>query len=678
MEGFLQNELNQFESYSYNIEVCMYDSSTGAKSRAPYPEGSGIIITKTGITSNYFMERLEILSVLSNPVNSTNVVSSNMIIREPNGVTFLDKLTTAAAMLGWKNLTEVRYYLGIYFNGWKQDGSPSTKISKSEWKIAFGSVGTEIDSTGSTYTINFTVENMAPLQTDERGVSRQKNVEVKETLEDTAKETGKALTKQFEHENTQNNPYKEPSVTHEVKLAKDIREQMFKMPINVASGTDTTPTASDQKHYNILFSGENINEALIKTVSDGIGVAPFLLPNMASDGTVDVSKGPSTNYPKLLVVHKDVDLVSHDPSTNSYNKKVTHTVGTYATPTLETMPPNASQQQMQAKAQSYISNGLLKKRYDYIFTGKNTEVIDAKLDFNNLYSMMIAMYQTDASKQPYATTEEYFNFETQSSSNRNLASTIGTSNQSSPTTPFNSGGRNMLMEEIGLNPNVLMSLKIKIAPIALPEKLRSGVGTNKEPTHMKQKAALAEHYGRGYMQRLFQHNGGTGEGTALFNISLSIRGDPFWIGTTNLDEVIDDPTKNRQDRANFTLGEHMFWFEFYTPATYDINTGLPLNVRNVMFSGVYKVNSLVSIFEGGKFTQTLEAIRDVTTLTANLNETSTVNTEGVGQGTGTQPNAPPTFPNQTTQPARPPEFPGGSNFVPTVNPTQPAPPIQGF
>lgn len=111
-----------------------------------------------------------------------------------------------------------------------------------------------------------------------------------------------------------------------------------------------------------------------------------------------------------------------------------------------------------------------------------------------------------------------------------------------------------------------------------------------------------------------------GHDTDLLKINIEIRGDPFWLGESDVQifNRLDAGgnaalSKINPQSANFLYGENSFFLTFKTPQNYDESTGF-VNLQTAdLFVGVYAVNTIVHSFSDGKFTQKIEAIRDIQT-----------------------------------------------------------------
>jgi hypothetical protein len=104
----------------------------------------------------------------------------------------------------------------------------------------------------------------------------------------------------------------------------------------------------------------------------------------------------------------------------------------------------------------------------------------------------------------------------------------------------------------------------------------------------------------------------------MVRMDLEIRGDPYWLGFSNLDELVyinkgtvPDPTI-RTAAAWWFGGDVGYVFSLQTGTSYDESTGfMNFNDKTVMWNGYWKVLRVKSIFKNGTFSQTLHSNRDI-------------------------------------------------------------------
>ena len=102
--------------------------------------------------------------------------------------------------------------------------------------------------------------------------------------------------------------------------------------------------------------------------------------------------------------------------------------------------------------------------------------------------------------------------------------------------------------------------------------------------------------------------------TDLLNIDIEIKGDPFWLGLSNLSKRYrQTAAKGIIKFAAYDKGSNMFWLNINTPNEPNEITG-EMSFEDVpSISGIYVVDKVISSFRGGMFTQSLSARRDTGT-----------------------------------------------------------------
>jgi hypothetical protein len=113
------------------------------------------------------------------------------------------------------------------------------------------------------------------------------------------------------------------------------------------------------------------------------------------------------------------------------------------------------------------------------------------------------------------------------------------------------------------------------------------------------------------MQNLYDKN-------QMVEIELEIRGDPWWIGMSNLEQNeysyklgTTTGTAVNVTQADFLRGENFLLLSFKTGSNYDESTGfMKFNTSSSYFNGFYAVLEVDNNFENGRFTQTLKAYKE--------------------------------------------------------------------
>jgi len=215
------------------------------------------------------------------------------------------------------------------------------------------------------------------------------------------------------------------------------------------------------------------------------------------------------------------------------------------------------------------------KVYNYIYTGKNTDILKFNLDFDNRFVTAI-------------TNDEFRN---------NASTALSKQDGSTPEKPaapeVPQGGAKPKKQSRGYNPLV---------------------GRNSVRSNQDYKGGGGEETSEHRAARVF-HDAIT-FGQDLQNIEMDIIGDPYWLTGNGLGNYTAPPVPGfqniRQDGSvNYQNGEVDMAINFRTPIDINQTTGL-YNMAvagSAQFSGIYRVQKVIHRFQNGQFTQTIKANR---------------------------------------------------------------------
>ena len=107
----------------------------------------------------------------------------------------------------------------------------------------------------------------------------------------------------------------------------------------------------------------------------------------------------------------------------------------------------------------------------------------------------------------------------------------------------------------------------------------------------------------------------------MINIELEIRGDPYWLGHSNIDVTSKVPTSLQQlsnDYAEYLGGDNLFYLSFRSGQAPDEQTGfMQFTTNNQFVDGFYSVIEVKNTFSNGRFTQVLKSFKDTFSQTGN-------------------------------------------------------------
>jgi hypothetical protein len=109
---------------------------------------------------------------------------------------------------------------------------------------------------------------------------------------------------------------------------------------------------------------------------------------------------------------------------------------------------------------------------------------------------------------------------------------------------------------------------------------------------------------------------------AFMEIELEIRGDPYWMGQSNIRQngIAASFGEDRGDPnfANYMTNDQMLILTFRSGENYNEETGMmEFSTNSEFFNGAYRVNNVTNSFKNGSFTQTLQCGKDIFTQKVN-------------------------------------------------------------
>lgn len=342
---------------------------------------------------------------------------------------------------------------------------------------------------------------------------------------------------------------------------------------NSSSTASSGGKATDPKSAGADFTKSffNINAGTaITTVLNNMIINSTYITNQLENSETKVKDAKTVSNPDSLSkaignknvqwfkITTKVELKKYDSRRGHNAKKITYMVNPYTH--FNASSPDAPKSQPRSAV----------KRYEYIYTGKNSDIIDFTLDFNKLFSTLAV---TDRSKQ--------------------LA--------------FNTNPGAGSTNNVNGKAEILQNYSITPTQVILNSGLQSTLtGGSNETSSTQQAATLAE-------------NIYTGSAGDMLQLNLRIVGDPQFI---KQDEILFSQSSLKNNKGQFVdreggslamdTSEIFCWVEFKTPVDIDEQTGLVRKDsiwKSVYFSGFYKILKVTNEFRQGKFIQELMLVR---------------------------------------------------------------------
>lgn len=572
---------------------------------------------------------------------STNVFSINFKITEPYSMgTFFLALQQAAQNAGQPNYLQAPYLLSIDFRGNTETGAMSTP-PKTARRIPFKFRNTSMSVTesGSVYACDCYPWNIGAEDVQHSRIPKDvavKGKTVQEILQTGEKSLQSVINQAKANEKTNSNKVAVPDQIL-ILFPTDPSSAGTSGTTGTTGGSATTSTAPtdlakklgvtqvilpNSKNAVLVQDAASVNElgkASLGLSDSRKGDAAFPQDNKAA--SQDPSKGvirannfidPTTGDFRFsqktdiktaineVLLNSDyvkkaltagvvddkgqrqwwrIDVQQYNISTNANDKytgvkpKLTvyrvipFTVHTSSGP----MPPNTKAPGMTKLGKECV------KVYNYIYTGKNVDIIKFNLDFKMSFLTTLGQAGLDAS-QDVKTVVDEGGAEAQTSAPKIGGLGLGNAPQKN-TTP--TGNKNV--------------------KVANSSDGKGGGGREDQATRSA---------------RLF-HDAISMQ-SEMTNLEMEILGDPYYIVQSGTGNYTSKQTEHQNLNADHTMnyqnGEVHIMINFRTPVDLNQSTGLynfgsAATAPNLMWSGLYRVVSVTSKFKGGEFRQTIKAVR---------------------------------------------------------------------
>lgn len=649
--NYLPNPLNQFDTYTYNISLYMIRPDSVAFMEDNITNGRARLIADNARLANYNINDLEQQYVVGhNKVRSTFGNRFSMTIAEANGVTLLDTLRRLSNELGILDHKLAIYLIRIEFNGRLPNGASRKYPQVFYWPVTIRDFQFTVDQGGTHYHIqavenstnaysylNNVIKNQITIQATTVGdffdkFIREVNLSAADAI---AFSTDQLYPDEFEIEFDESisswKQWEFQALTEEetqngINIISAGPGGERQLQITVPNGTNLTDLVNvilslTKEYKNILLSGNSSREFARENPNQDI----------------------SSTLAELPVFHKiiaNLEYNDYDILRGEYVKTITYRVIPYIIAD-EILSPTAyvagiADAKIQASRVANIrQSGLLRKRYDYIFTGKNTEVLEFDIKFDRAY-FYVTPYgggqfgepntQTPVNSQAPSAVVARFQEEANrirqdiSGINRQKAKTSAqVSSQASP-------GNQIQLDQLlsGIDKQFKQSIaELRNAADKFTKELQETSGYSPEEIALRLRFAQdvinddditgSDNDNRGGLLRFGALQANIDNPADLVKIEIGIRGDPYWLGKPN--SFYNTGLQNGDNLADFERGTNGFFLDMNLPQPNEDADGRRKPSSEYEVSGYYTVRDVISRYKDGQFTMYLGAVRDLGTNT---------------------------------------------------------------
>lgn len=650
--GILDNPLNPYAAPTYHFRLFV----TGPGG------GSEVTIAETGKTG-FNIKDVKISGYYGpNPTTrNTNQTSLTITVVETMGASFLDGLVVAHQRVGTTNYQKAFYFLELYFLGYKETGEIVNPIveglpsgGKWKWKIVVSNIDTHLNEGGATYSMQCTIIHDEALN--------QEWLKTSEPYAIKSKKVGEFFTKLSEALNKSIvRNYKEQLTKYTFKLhsyAGMPNPENFELIETEQNRNDTYRSRAmsegdrDMWLANII-RGQNITELceqICGVSKQGRNLAIF----GKQEG--DDNKPPEGEF-RTGVFYRAYPEVKHGDfhvATGNYKREVTFHIKPFRSMATQLHPKESGKQNVGKAVEQ--AKPVTRKRYDYIFTGLNTDVINFDIKFNTAWQAALPRFGGFEYFNDMAQTHAMYDkkgaeavkaFKQSVSTAQNAASNIGQIDKALDTNKLGVDGKQLditgdarlsgvLNQFKGFDQNTLSGENTKqLAAMKqvqdsnnakygqlgangsnfVEDDLSYGQGVETFISFAQSAEGARRAAGAG-MSGPHGSRGRSVYGSLLEQlydpsmfqvIDLTIRGDPFWLGDAYEQMFTDAPPG--KDAPDWTAGDTYFSLIFKYPNGVHEDSGTVQFRNDQTYTGIYRMATIESIFQDGMFTQILHATR---------------------------------------------------------------------
>ena len=397
------NILDNYENPTYHFKL--YMMSPGAVAAREFGNNSSaerIVIAESGV-SPVGIDDVEITTTgsISKEAGTGIATRFSFTLMEPFGVTLIDQIQRAAYYLGISNFQKFPMYLELTFKARKFGGetintgnySPENDPAQRKfafddplknmtwtWPIQLVNMAMNVTTGGTVYALEAVPFAEHAYTNESSDLEEAVNIEAS-TVGEFFDGLQAALNKR-EADKTETSQYIQND-QYQFFLDEDIYKAKI-VPLTEQEKENRAATYKE-KGDKMVFAFQ-AGTSIDKIVRNILTLTPYFQKDVLSTDDPD-SPGQSQQneraiYQKLWRVVADTDVGGYDTNRNDYQKIFKYLIIPWTATTVQSPSNMTAVATDQERVDSHRRRGLIKKVYNYIYTGLNDQVFDFELNFN--------------------------------------------------------------------------------------------------------------------------------------------------------------------------------------------------------------------------------------------------------------------------------------------------------
>ena len=671
------NVLNQFDTYTYNWAIHMISPLKAQQFEENLDNKEFITLAETGVENEISIENVIQQTQLAFAKENRNAVANSFDITftEVLGMTFYNRIILAAKQLKLENHLEATYLLELNFRGWNQDGS-----AMADKEIGPFYYVTDITDFQIKHTDSATNYQVTFIETEYSAYNRM-DFHLKSDISVRAATFGEFLDNFTTELNRECEKHCDTTIARmypsiyefgTIDETDQWRDWVFDAVTgeHIEESRNVSMSAAGNVIEFTLHKGTSMTAAVAAAVLQTkefkkipiVGRNQFAKAN-ANDGIAKSTK--LADMVKWFSFKTEVEYKNnYDPVAKSYQRKFIYNIQAYITPEGIHDPISFGQltqdsELQQKRLNNILTHGLLKKRYDYTYTGLNSEVLNLDLSFNTLFfvtqpiaggslgtnasfpgldtaearSYEAKAQYVDAVNRVKSIKREIERLEGQVDLSRRSAEDFFVQQQiqdnksqleaakklvtSTEKTAQEKGAelreRTANPAELKLNPitNRYITQSDVFAGSHRERKVQNELNESMQFDYRTVGDSLAasgadtlDDPGTAMLGALELNLNATGE---MVDQRLEIRGDPYWLGKPKGASI------SNSNQADYDVGGVGYFLNVRLPVYENEEGFMNQELTNFSITALYRVITVTSTYMMGEFKQTLESFRDTNT-----------------------------------------------------------------
>lgn len=391
---FIPNVLDNYDAVTYHFKLFICDpesSSTGDVLNLD----NQIIIAETGVT-DLTIDKVEVRAIATPSVESGTGTATNVKfeIVEPSGAGLVDKIFYQSVALGIGNWAVMPVYLQLEFRGRSpdtsspDDGSPGSLASlKWLWTLKVSRIKANVTHVGTRYEFEAIVYN--DFAQSNAIFTTQHNV-VLNDLDNFADAIGELQNKLNADQLLK--LIDNYSIPDSFKFVVDPKIANYRI---TPPNNNTNPQRNDSfdsNYKNATFQAGTAVDKIIDTLlaqTDEFQKSMLNAKTPGSEGT-DMNAEP-TQMKKFWRIITETRPLKFDPRRQDIAKEFTifiveYDIGILDQNVFQTTAGSTTIEAQRKRLMTYVQKAILKKKYNYIFTGLNDQIINFDITINNAFA----------------------------------------------------------------------------------------------------------------------------------------------------------------------------------------------------------------------------------------------------------------------------------------------------